>query len=211
MPQAWHLSTTFDERNASRTRHLPTSSKLTRMLILLYTPKPAPPAGGINWDAWTAIGTLLLAVVTFATLIYAVIATTQERRQAKRDREAADARLIAEREAGDKRLQEERDHATELRRRERQIDNLAVLIARVAEIQAIAAKVPGTFLRVGRPSFSGRPLTEPEELGPISSLRHGPWTEAAMLGTGKAATEAARRYRALVRLVDEAADTKPFP
>lgn len=45
----------------------------------------------------------------------------------------------------------------------------------------------------------------------MMSLRHGAWTEAAMLGTGEAAEQAADRYRTLVRLLDEATRTAPFP
>jgi len=56
-----------------------------------------------------------------------------------------------------------------------------------------------------------RSTAEEEALAAISSLRHGAWTEAAMLGTGVAAEAAADRYRTLVRLVDEAARMHPFP
>lgn len=58
--------------------------------------------------------------------------------------------------------------------------------------------------------MSGRLKPDPEALGAIDSLRQGAWTEAAMLGTGAAAEEAAHRYRTLVQLVDEAASMSPF-
>jgi hypothetical protein len=56
-------------------------------------------------------------------------------------------------------------------------------------------------------------MADEDSLAAITSLRHGAWTEAAMLGTGEAAEAAADRYRTLVRLVDEAAHTeaRAFP
>jgi len=45
----------------------------------------------------------------------------------------------------------------------------------------------------------------------VESVRHGAWTEVALLGPGDAADKAAERYRALVRLIDEAALTGTVP
>jgi cbb3-type cytochrome oxidase subunit 3 len=178
-------------------------------MLPLILEKTKPADTGINWDALTAIGTLALAIVTLLTLAYAVWATGRERRQAASDREDAEKRLEDERQAGAQRLRDEREHAAEVRRRDRQIDNVAILVGRVAEMQAFIEKVPGTLLRANRPSMSGRlPADADEALRAINSLRHGAWTEATMLGTGEVAEEAAERYRTLVRLFDEASRIK---
>ncbi len=79
----------------------------------------------MRWDAWTAIGTISLAAVTFAALAYTIVMTTRERRQSAADRVEAAARLKEEREAGDRRLREERDYAEAVRRRERQAEDEA--------------------------------------------------------------------------------------
>jgi hypothetical protein len=179
------------------------------MLSLLDAPRTAPATGGINWDALTAIGTLALAVVTLLTLAYAIWTTRRERRQAASDREDAEKRLEAERMAGDQRLRSQQDHEAKMRRRDRQIANVAALVARVADIRAHLSDVPGIYSRAGFASI-GTSITahhpsDPETLAAISSLEHGAWAEAAMLGTSEAAEKAAGRYRTLARLVDEAA------
>jgi hypothetical protein len=66
--------------------------------------------------AWTAVGTIALAAVTFAALAYTIVMTMRERRQSAADRAEAAIRLTQEREAGDRRLREERDHAEGRRR-----------------------------------------------------------------------------------------------
>lgn len=179
------------------------------MILLLYAVKATPPAGGINWDAVTAIGALILAAVTLLTLAYAIWTTRRDRKQAAEDRTAADQRLAEERAAGDQRLNDERTHGAEMRRRDRQIANVAVLVARVADIRAHMSDVPGIHSRSAFSSM-GATITahhpsDPETLAAISSLRHGEWAEAAMLGTSETAELAAGRYRTLARLVDDAA------
>lgn len=192
------------------------------MLILLDTAKAAPATGGVNWDKWTAIGTLILAagtlvlaLVTFWTLLYTIRATNRDRKQAAKDREDAETRLESERKAGDQRLKDERDHAAEVRRRDRQIDRISVLAARVAEMQAYLDEVPGAALRAGwgrnSPSLQSRSMVGEEALTALNSLRHGAWTEAAMLGTGEAAEQAAGRYLSLLILVDDRPARTPFP
>ncbi len=191
-------------------------SRLVTVLSLLVTARAVPAASSTDWtNGATAIGTLALAALTFVTLAFTVVATTLERRQAARDRVAAEKRLEDERAAGEQRVRDERAHADEVRRRDRQVANVSVLVARVAELQAFMTGVPGSALRAGwaRPSMSAhsRSMADEEALHAISSLRHGAWTEAAMLGTGEAAEAAADRCRTLVRLVDEAARLHPFP
>jgi hypothetical protein len=66
-------------------------------------------------------------------LLYTVLTTRRDRAQAAKDREDADKRLEAEREAGEQRLQDERAHEAEVRRRDRQIANVAVLVGYVAD------------------------------------------------------------------------------
>lgn len=73
------------------------------------------------------IGTVALAVLTFITLLFTVITTRQER-------------LAAE-----TRMKDERAYATEGRRRERRVDRISMLIARVAEIQPAIATVSGAL------------------------------------------------------------------
>ena len=75
-----------------------------------------------------------------------------------------------------------------------------MLIARVAEIQPAIATVSGALT-----THSAQEAT----LSAINSLRHGAWTDAAMLGTSDAAEEAADRNRTLVRLVDELPHARP--
>jgi hypothetical protein len=70
--------------------------------------------------AWTAVGTIALAAVTFAALAYTIVMTTRERRQSAADRTEAAIRLKEERDAGDRRLREERDYAEAVRRQDRQ-------------------------------------------------------------------------------------------
>lgn len=184
------------------------------MLSLQAAAKAAHAAASTDWsNAGTATGTIALAVVTFVTLLCTVIATTTDRKQAAADRADAEKRLEDERAAGEQRIRDERAHADEVRRRDRQIANAAGLVARVAELQAFMTGVPGSSLRAERPSMSAhsRNMADEETLHAVSSLRHGAWTEAAMLGTSAAAEAAAERYRTLVRLVDEAARTHPFP
>ena len=111
------------------------------MLILLYSLRPAPAAGGINWDSVTAVGTLALAAVTLLTLAYAILTTSRDRKQAAVDRISADKRLEAERNAGEQRLKDERDHAAEVRRRDRQIDRIAVLAAHAVVAERAPAAV----------------------------------------------------------------------
>lgn len=165
-------------------------------------------------NAWTAIGTMALAALTFATLVYTVIATTFERRQATRDRLAAEARLKDERAASEQRIRDERAHADEVRRRERQIASASGLVRRIAELQACMSVVPGSSRRArfgesgfgpSAPQPSLRVQGDERGRAAIESLRHGAWTEAAMLGAGEAAETAVERYRSLIRLVDEAA------
>lgn len=57
-----------------------------------------------------------------------------------------------------------------MRRRDRQMANIAVLVARVAEVQALLVAIPGAALRIGQGS-----KTVKDALAAISSLRHGAW------------------------------------
>jgi hypothetical protein len=176
------------------------------MLIALYAARTT--ASGISWN-WTAIGTVALALATFAALGYTILATRRDRAQAARDRAEAEKNLREERAAGNGRLQAEQAHDADMRRRDRQIANAAALVARVAEIRSHMDGVPNAYLRASFSSLGGSPvarrLDEPETLAAIASLKHGAWAEAAMLGTGKAAEVAAGRYRRLADLVDDAA------
>ena len=56
----------------------------------------------MNWDAWTGIGTIALAVMTLAAVVTTIVVTAQDRRR-------TDEQLTAERE----RANEERRHALE--------------------------------------------------------------------------------------------------
>ena len=170
------------------------------MLIALHAAKVT--SSSISWN-WTAIGTVALAVLTFATLLYTVLATRRDRAQAKADRQDAEKRLDAERKAGDERVEAERKYAEKVRRRDRQIANVAALAGRVAGTQAHLAAIPGAVHRIGQ---GGQ--TTKDALAAIWSLRLGAWTEAAMLGTDKTAEAAADRYRALVALLGEASNAQ---
>jgi hypothetical protein len=171
----------------------------------------AAPAANTHWDKWTAIGTLLLAAVTFATLVFAVVDAAFARRRAAEDREAADKRLEDERKAGNQRIEAERRHEADLRRRERQVDRASALVGRIARLQEYLNLLPGAALRgewgLNSPSLQSRMMVGQEALIALSSLRHGAWTEAAMLGMSLDGDQAAGRYTTLVRLADEAALT----
>jgi hypothetical protein len=189
-------------------------------------------AVGRSWD-WTAIGTVALAVVTFATLGYTIFSTRYDRRAADnraahdreaamqreaRDRADAEQRLREERYVSEQRIRDERAVAAEVQRRDAQRTSAIELIRRVAALQPLMNSVPALAQRE-QASSARRKLAElpvsPHEFrdlecrAAIESLRLGAWTEAAMLGTGDAAVTAADRYRQLVRLVDEAALTTP--
>jgi hypothetical protein len=169
---------------------------------------PAP----ASWD-WTAIGTVALAVLTFATLLYTIIAATSERRQAARDRADPEERLREERAASERRILDDRKHADEVRRRERQIANATELIGRIADLQHYMGVLPAaTFGRrrpPDRPKDHLQELGEQELLIAIRSLRRGAWAEGAMLGASDAARRASDRYGRLVQLVYQATGT-PF-
>ena len=153
---------------------------------------------GVNSGAWTAVGTIALAVVTVAAVVINIIITVQDRRRAA-------ASLTAERELADARLREERDHAEQVRRRERQADNARVLIQRIAALQPYLPTVPGTFTRHTFPQAKYQPVTHHHGdeacREAISSLQHGAFAEAPLLGQGEAAQIAAGRYRHLVQLI----------
>jgi hypothetical protein len=54
----------------------------------------------MGWDAWTAIGTLALAVMTLTAVIVTIVVTTQDRRRAderaRRERLWSDAEVVAD-------------------------------------------------------------------------------------------------------------------
>jgi len=183
---------------------------------------------GISWDGWTAIGTIVLAVVTFATLIATIVITWKDRRRADqqaendrkeaadreaRDRADADRRLQAERDLSEQRIREEREQAAAIRRREGQRANAVMLIRQVARLKPLMGAVPGVARReaLGSSPFPGGPSYprqgDGEVLAAIEALRVGTWVEGAMLGQDDAARQAAERCRQLARLVDEAALT----
>ena len=179
---------------------------------------------GVSWN-WTAIGTVALAVVTVVGLGVTIYYARRDRRDAeqradrerrdaedrsKRDREDAERRLREERQLSEQHLREERQHAAEVRRRDRQAANATELMRRVSELQPRLGTVPSLTLR--ERAGPNPVLRQDDSLlrarwdarQAIDSLRHGAWTEAAMLGASDAAREAAVRYRHLVRLVDQA-------
>jgi hypothetical protein len=136
-------------------------------------------------------------------------------RRADRDRADAEARLQQERDLSERRIREEREEDAESRRRDRQRENAIELIRRVSELQLRMASIPGVTLRerAGMSAFAQQRGYDAEERNRevrrlIESLRHGAWTELALLGSGEMAEKAAARYRALVGLVDEAADPR---
>ena len=152
--------------------------------------------------AWTAVGTIFLAVVTLATVVTTLVITMQDRRRSV-------TALTEERVLADARLREERDHAEEVRRRERQADNARVLIQRVAALQPYLDTVPGTLTRHVFPQAKYQPFThhhgDEECREAIYSLQQGAFSEAPLLAPGEAAQAAADRYRRLVKLVHDAA------
>jgi len=99
------------------------------------------------------VGTVSLALLTFITLVYTIIATTSERRHAATDRTTAEKRLTAERAAGEQRIRDERAHADEVRRRERQATRAVALISFIADLQHFMNVLPAAsshFRRSGR-------------------------------------------------------------
>ena len=171
----------------------------------------------------------LRAAATFAILWYTVISTRRDRRdteaRAERDRADAERRAVSDRADAERRLREERDlserrirrehdEAAEIRRRDRLRENAIGLIRRVSELQPRMAALTGLTLRerMGTSAFAAQRDYDAEQYNResralVESVRHGAWTEVALLGPGDAADRAAERYRALVRLADEAALT----
>jgi hypothetical protein len=160
------------------------------------------------------VGTVSLAVLTFVTLLYTIIATTLERRQAATDRTTAEEHLKAEREAGEQRIRDERAHADEVRRRERQATRVVALISYIADLQPFMNVLPAasSHIRIsGRFPDHLQEMGERELITAIRSLRRGAWAEASLLGTSDAAKAAADRYYQLVRLVYKAIGTVTTP
>lgn len=159
--------------------------------------------GGVSSGAWTAVGTIALAVATVVAVVINIVITAQDRRRAA-------ANLDAERARADALLKAERDHAEQVRRRERQADNARVLLQRIAALQPCLPTVPGTWTRHTFPQAEYQPYTHHHGdeacREAIKSLQHGAFAEAPLLGQGEAAQTAADRYRRLVQLVFTAAN-----
>jgi len=169
----------------------------------------------------------------FILVGYTIVSTRRDRRdteaRAGRDRADAGRRAAADRADAERRLQDERDLSeqrireeceadAEIRRRDRLRENATGLIRRISDLQPRMAAIPGLTAREGRLSFFARSSgddsvkrSNQESRAALESLRHGAWTELAMLGPSEAAAKATERYLELVRLVDDAALRESAP
>lgn len=147
---------------------------MSSALWIVYVDAVRTALRGISWN-FTAIGTVLLAAATVGILIYTVMSTRRDRRDAEdraerdrqaaedraerdredaknrasRDRADAERRLQEERDLSERRIREERAEAAEIRRRDAQRVNAIDLVRRVAQVQPLMANVPSLALREG--------------------------------------------------------------
>jgi hypothetical protein len=187
-------------------------------------------------DSLTGWATVALAAVAVVTLVYGVITTRLDRKdadrrieeqqdhddqrakrdredadrrigeqrdydeqRAKRDRADAEARLAAERTAADQRLADERAHAESTRRRERQQDSAARLLARIADLLPQMGRVPNVFRAAfaaqGHMHVDAEPYIVCERA--VEALRFGGVADLP----GLSDTRSTEQYRTLVHLV----------
>jgi hypothetical protein len=143
-----------------------------------------------------------LDVSTLATLITTIIFTIHCRktaaRQLTKERERADERLVEERAATGRRAAEQRVHAEQLRRRERQQDSTARLLAQIASITPYMTWVPDVDALANQMRNDQTVVTT---FAAVRSLEFGATADVAGLGD----PQAARQYRSLVHLVLTAA------
>lgn len=166
-------------------------------------------------DPLTGWATVGLAVVAVATLMYSVIATKRDRKdadrriqeqrdydsqRAQRDHADAEARLEAERRAADQRLADERLHTEKTRQRERQQDSATRLLVRIASLLPLMNWVPNVLHIVGGgPVRVGEEHFEAERA--VEGLRFGGFADLP----GLRDVRATEQYRKLVHLVLTAA------
>ncbi|WP_216216884.1 hypothetical protein [Amycolatopsis aidingensis] len=132
-------------------------------------------------DPLTGWATVALAAVAVATLIYNARTARRDRRaadrrlmeqrayddqRATRERADAEARLAAERRAADQRLDDERAHIEKLRQRERQQDSATRLLVRIADLLPLMKLVPNV-VRTNRVPGAVRTPRFPHYSGPL--------------------------------------------
>ncbi|WP_370969230.1 hypothetical protein [Amycolatopsis sp. cg9] len=169
-------------------------------------------------DPLTGWATVALAASTVATLLYSVITTRRDRkdadrriqeqrdydsRRAQQDQADAEARLEAERKAADRRLTDERMYTEKARQRERQQDSATRLLVRIASLLPLMNRVPNVFdtvsFALGGPRTVGETPCETESA--VEGLRFGGFADLP----GLRDVRATEQYRRLVHLVLTAA------
>jgi hypothetical protein len=185
---------------------------------------PSPIVVKVEPDLLTGRATAALAVLTLLTLFTTIVITMSDRKIARRrlaterenadrrlrdQREDADRRLRDEREDADRRLRDERKYVEDMRLRERQQEDLADLISRIAALTPYLDVVPNLYVAPDRAAEDQPSRDAGLRLmhcwAEVVSLRRGADAQAA----GLRHRSAAQQYRTLAHLVNSAATGVP--